>query len=211
MKLLLLALLLTICTQVFSQVLYSSTTEIGTKYNFGIGKAGTPKVGFDDISFPNYTVEGKDSITVTKVNVGIRRSPGAPATDVSIYYTPFDDTSTQPNTFIKIPPVLLGTVSLPANGSYLVTTVVSVGDGVSTLFRMKTDTNAVYAGYHTFFIGTALSNPDPANALRFTSGPAINAGSAWIYDADSSITRYAANFENVAARFYIQVFGESQT
>lgn len=209
-KWLLLVFLIAVADSLSSQALYSSTTEIGSRYNFGTGNAGTPKVGFDDISIPNYQVEGKDSVIVTKVNIGIRRSANAPATDVSIYYTPVDNTS-QLNTFIKIPPVLLGTVSLATNGSSPITTVVSVGDAVSTLFKMKTDTNAVYPGYHTFFIGTALSNPDPANAIRFTSGPPINANNVWIYDADSSVARYAAQFDHIVATLYTEVFGESQS
>lgn len=195
----------------FSQVLYSSAAEVGSRYNFGLGRAGTPKVAFDDVSIDNSLVEGRDSISVAKVRVGIRRSPGAPATDVNIYFTPFQNGSTDAKTWVKTPPVLLGTVSLPPNGSTLATTVVSVGDGSSVLFKMKTDTSAFISGYHTFFMGTALSNPNTGNGLRFTSGPPANKDSVWIYDADSASVAYPAKFDNVAARFYIEVFGPTQS
>lgn len=199
----------------FSQVIYSSTAEYGNRFNIGPGQAGTPKVAFDDISFPNSLVVGDDSLSVTKVKVGIRRAPGAPATDVKIFYTPLDDSSTQLNTYIKIAPVLLGTVSLPANPSSLVTAIVSVGDSVSTLFKMKPDTSALYPGYRTFFIGASLSNSNPANGLRFTSGPAQNRDIMWIYDADSSVSQFSATSKNLAgnpaATFYIEVFGRIQS
>src|SRR4051812_48597169 len=83
---------------VSSQTLYSSSIEVGTRYNFGSNSVMTPKIAFDDISIANSLVRSADSIAVGKVNVGIRRTPLAPATDVNVYYTPIDDTSTQQNT-----------------------------------------------------------------------------------------------------------------
>ncbi len=195
---------------IFSQVLYSSTAEIGNRYNPGLSKSGTPNVMFDDVSFADSLVSGSDSISITKVKVGIRRTVNAPATDVQIYYTTPNDTSTTINTVIKIPPVLLGTVSLPANGASLVTTVVSLGDSVSALFKIKTDTSTFYPGYQTFFIGASLSSDNIANGIRFTSPSAVNQDFVWIYNSDSSGSRFAGNFSgNPPATFYIQVFGKA--
>ena len=164
-RLLLLLSFIAVCCCSFSQVLYSSTAEYGNRFNPGLGKAGTPNIAFDDVSFPNEIAGAGDSISVTKVKVGIRRTPGAPPVDVKIYYTPFDDTSTGINTYIKVPPVLLGTVSLPANPSSLFTTVVAVGDSVSTLFKMKPDTSTLFPGYRTIFIGASLSDSNKTNGI----------------------------------------------
>src|SRR4051812_44191421 len=108
-RLLFLLVLIKLSSPISSQVIcYSSSTEAGSRFNPGKGNAGTPRIVFDDVSIANSFVTG-DSITVTKVSVGIRRVPGAPATEVKIYYAALDDTSTVVGSQVKIPPVLLGT------------------------------------------------------------------------------------------------------
>src|SRR3954471_24279039 len=103
-------------TGVFSQSLYSSTAYT-SRFNPGVGANGTPIVAYDDVSIPTTIATGSDSISITKVKVGIRRVPNAPATTVSIYYTPFGDGKlVGSNNPVNI---LLGKVSLPVNGSSL--------------------------------------------------------------------------------------------
>ncbi len=192
--------------QVTSQTLYSNTTESGVRFNPGLTQLNNPKVAFDDIQIPNASLAGKDTIRITKLKVGIRRLANAPATSVSLYYTLPDDTATYYNNLIKIPPVFLGNVSLPANGATAVTTIVSLGDSISTLFKLKVDTSRIYTGYNTFFIGIGLSNSNADNGIRLTTG-GLNDDYIWIYNADSTVKRYATYFSTAQATFYIQVFG----
>jgi|GEM_PF-6840675 len=192
-----------------SQTLYSSSVETGNRFNPGLTTASNPKIAFDDIQIPNAAVVGTDSIRITKLKVGIRRIASAPATTVSVYYTPVDDTASglYYYSFIKIPPVLIGSVSLPANGATAVTTIVSFGDSATTLFRIKTDTSHFYKGYQTFFVGVGLSNPNADNGIRLATG-GLNDDIMWIYNADSTVKRYATYFGGTpAATFYIQAFG----
>jgi len=194
----------------YSQELYSSTHQFGSRYNPGLGENGTPKIIFDDISISNTLVEASDSISITKVKVGIRRLENAPATNVNIYYSTYNDTATIYNSLMKTPVVYLGTVSLPANGNNPVTKVVSLGDSVTTLFRIKTEANSLHTGYQTFFLGVSFSNDDNANSIRFTTGPSINEDFIWIYNADSTVKSFAGNFEGTAvATFYMEVFGKA--
>lgn len=208
-KFLLFVLTMLFVLPVFSQVLYSATTETASRYNPGWNSLNHPKVAFDDVLIPSANVSGRDSIRVTKVKVGIRRLANAPATNVSIYYTIYDDTSTMYNDLIKIPPVLLGTVSLPANGAAAVTEIVSVGDSVNTLFRLKADTGNIYTGYYAFFIGASLSDSSDNQGIRVATGPP-NDNAFWVYNADSTVPRYATQFQGGSpnAQFYIEVFGK---
>src|SRR3954466_11413803 len=83
-------------TSLFSQVLYSSTSYT-SRFNPGLGSLGTPIVAYDDVSIPADLANGSDSISITKINVGIRRAPNAPATTVNLYYTAFQQDSTGTN------------------------------------------------------------------------------------------------------------------
>ncbi len=193
----------------FSQQLYSAAIEGTVRFNPGLTQSNNPKVVFDDILIPSSSVAGRDSVSITKLKVGIRRLANAPAVDVSVYYTPFDDTATLYNNLMKIPPVLLGTVNLPANGASAVTQIVSFGDSVNTLFRLKADTGNVYTNFFTFFVGVGFSNASSDNGWRLASGGS-NDDVMWMYNADSTVKRYATWFGGTPpAQFYTQVFGKS--
>lgn len=213
MKKNLLIVLLTIscCYTALCQTLYTSTVETGSRFSPGNGASGTPIIVFDDVLIPASLVQGTDSVSITKIKLGIRRIASAPAVTVNIYYTVVDDTSAY-NNFILIPPVLLGSVSLPANGATSVTTIVSLGDSVNPLFRVKTDTGYLFSGYQTFFLGMGLASIDPtgSNGWRLTipGAPASNNDNAmWFYDVDASPTRSAHIFTGTSATFYMEAFG----
>lgn len=210
MKKLLLALcVLFTCVSVLdAQVLYTNTTETGNRFNPGLGQSGTPKVTLDDILIPSTQVAGSDSIRVTRVKVGVRRLANAPAVSVNFYFSLVDDTATLTNNLPTIPPVLLGTVNLPANGATAVTQVVSLGDSVNTLFRVKTDTGNLVTGFQAFFMGASLSTNDANNGLRIVSATNPNANVFWIYNADSTVKRNASSFASpTPSVFYWEVFG----
>jgi hypothetical protein len=196
-----------------AQTLYTNAVETGSRFTPGLTQSGNPKVAFDDVLIPSATVAGSDSIRVTKLKVGIRRLANAPATNVSVYYSNVEDTATLFNNVLKIPPVLVGTAALPANGATAVTTIVSFGDSIATLFSLKTDTGNLYTGFHTMFVGIGLSNANADNGIRITSPVSPNDNVMWIYNADSTVRRYATAFAGgtPAATFYVQVFGRTTT
>lgn len=201
---------------VFSQTLYSNTTQTGVRYNPGAGAAGTPVIAFDDVQIPSTQVMGTDSIAITNVKFGIRRFALAPAATIKFYYTVVEDTATIFDNLIRIPPVLIGSVDLPANGASSVLNIVSLGDSVNKLFSILTDTGSLYAGYQTFFLGLSIASNDPSglNGWRLTTPGApqsYNDNVLWVYDVDNPQTTRATFFgnppTNPSATFYLQVFG----
>jgi len=187
----------------FSQSLYSSTAYT-SRFNPGVGSMGTPIVAYDDVSIPTAIANGSDSISITKIKVGIRRAPNAPATTVSLYYTPFQNDSTLGDAAH----VFLGKVSLPVNGASLVTSIVSVGDSVTALFKVKADANMATSGHQKFLIGASFDNPSTANGIILTKELTENADALWIDNSDSNRGSYATNFSGrLPASYYLEVFG----
>ncbi|MCW3110243.1 MAG: hypothetical protein JWQ09_4749 [Segetibacter sp.] len=204
-----LVFILLISTSIFSQSLYSSTAYT-SRFNPGVGSLGTPIVAYDDVTIPSAIGEGSDSISITKIKVGIRRVPNAPATNVNLYYTTFQDDSTADNTMKKAAHVFLGKVSLPVNGSSLVTSVISLGDSVSALFKIKTDANVANNGYQKFLIGASFDNPSTGNGIILTKTPDNNVDSVWIDNSDNDKALYATSFSgHLPATYYLEVFGSA--
>lgn len=216
-KLLIIAFALSFYLPAYSQMLYTSTVETGSRYSPASGTAGTPIIVFDDVLIPSTQVQGSDSISITKVNFGIRRIAAAPAMTLNFYYTILDDTSTTYSSAIAIPPVNIGTVNLPANGPSSVTSIISLGDSINPLFKIKTDTGARYTGYQLLFLGLSFTGADDAgsNGWRLTlpgNGQSDNDDVMWLYDVDAAMTRQARVFSgNTLATFYLQVFGHGLT
>jgi len=207
-----------VLSPVFSQVLYSSTEINGDSYNPGNGKLGTPKIMLDDVLIPSAQVAGTDSISITKLKFGIVRFGSAPASTISFYYSILDDTATLFRNAIKTPPVLLGTFNFLANDTVTKAFIISLGDSVNALFKVKTDTGNVFAGYQTIFLGMSFSgDPDPGGLndwLITTPGllQSNNQNVWWEYDADAApLSRAAYSFGVPPAppgTFYMQVFGK---
>ncbi|MEO6718872.1 MAG: T9SS type A sorting domain-containing protein [Ferruginibacter sp.] len=213
-KLLLITFTLFYYCTVFSQTLYTSTVQAGTRFNAGIGSLGTPIILFDDVLIPSTLVQGTDSIRITKAKFGIRRLAGAPAVTVKFYYTVLDDTASLVigDNLISIPPVLIGSVNLPASAGST-TTIVPLGDSLNTLFAVKTDTGNAVPGYQTLFVGISFSNYSGVtdlNGWRMTtpgSSQSNNADAYWRYNADSSKSRFVSTFNGTPpATFYLQLF-----
>lgn len=192
----------------FAQALYSNTTYV-SRFNPGVGSLGTPVVAYDDVQIPE--IAGSDSISITKINVGIRRAPNAPATKVNLYYSIFEKDSTGSYTIAKSAQVFLGTVSLPVNGNSLVTKIITFGDSVSTLFKVKSEIGMAKQHGQKFLIGASFDNPSPANGIILTKDVTENANSIWIDNIDNNKTAYVSSFNgNIPATYYLEVFGSSQ-
>jgi hypothetical protein len=208
MKLVLLPFVFTLFvnTSLFAQKIYSNTAY-SSRFNPGLGSLGTPVVAYDDVTIRSSIAQGSDSISITKINVGIRRAPNAPATDVNLYYTTFENDSTGATPIAKQSPVFLGKVSLPVNGGSLVTSVITLGDSVSTLFKIKTDVR-IEDGTQKFLIGASFDNPSPANGIILTKDLHDNVDAIWIDNSDNDKALYAANFSGrMPATYYLEVFG----
>lgn len=196
-------------SSLFSQALYSSTAY-NSRFNPGLGSLGTPVVAYDDVNIPSAIGQGSDSIAITKINIGIRRVPNAPATNVNLYYTTFQTDSTGDKTISKASHVFLGKVSLPVNGGSLVTSIVSLGDSVTALFKVKAETNNGGNGYQKFLIGASFDNPSPGNGIVLTKEQNNNVDSIWIDNSDNDKMMYATSFNShMPASYYLEVFGSA--
>lgn len=201
--------ILLINSSLFSQVLYSNTAYT-SRFNPGLGSLGTPIVAYDDVNIPSAIAQGSDSISITKINIGIRRVPNAPATNVNLYYTTLQNDSTGNETATKATQVFLGKVSLPVNGSSLVTSIVSLGDSVTALFKVKAETNNAGTGYQKFLIGASFDNPSAGNGIVLTKEQNNNTDSIWIDNSDNDKTLYATSFNrHLPASYYLEVFGSA--
>jgi hypothetical protein len=190
-----------------SQALYSSTVY-ASRFNPGVGSHGTPIVAYDDVNIPTSIAEGSDSISITKINVGIRRVPNAPATNVNIYYTPFPGEAIVGDVNKHASQVLLGTVSLPVNGPSLVTSVICLGDSVTALFKIEKGVNISADARQKFLIGASFDNPSPGNGIVLTKEESNNLDSIWVVNQDTDKTLYATSFNRrLPARYHLEVFG----
>lgn len=206
-KVLLPILFVLLVSNSFSQALYSSTTYT-SRFNPGLGSLGTPVVAYDDVTIPSAIANGSDSISITKIKVGIRRAPNAPATNVNLYYTMFQSDSSTATQSTAAQHVFIGKVSLPVNGPALVTSVIAFGDSVTSLFKIKTEANGGTNGTQKFLIGASFDNPSPANGIILSKDSHNNADSIWIDNADNDKAVYATNFNSrMPATYYLEVFG----
>ena len=196
-------------------VLYSNTTETGSRFNPGTGGeplgAGVQQdVTFDDIPIPNARLFGATAVDVTRVTVGIRRAGNAPATDVNLFWATATTTVVDPDTELDVPYNVIGTASLlPRSTASFITEQVVFGDGTSTLFTAPLN-STLLNGFGTFLLGLQFSSGDALNGWRLTSGADANANVMWIYDTDVAASEGAFNFgaaPNPAATFYIVVEG----
>jgi MYXO-CTERM domain-containing protein len=195
-------------------LLYSRITETGSRFNPGLGgpaggPATQPNVVFDDVPIPSSRLAGNTSIAVTRVTVGIRRLANAPATDVSIFWATSTTGATLPDTELDVPFNSVGAVSLGANGAASVTQLITIGDGSTTLFTAPLNTTLITPDFATLLIGVQLSNVDPLNGWRLTSGLDANANVGWMYDTDFTDPESRFNFGTTGpvAAFYIELEG----
>lgn len=196
-----------------AQTLYTNTVQTGFRFNPGLGTSGTPIIAFDDINIPSSVVGDADSIGFTKIKVGIRRLAAAPAVTVNVYLTgtdPLYPTFTFLDSFPAIPPTLIGSFNLPANGATATTQILSIGDSVNLIKSIAKDTGNLAVGFQTVFIGVSFSATDAnsSNGWRLTSGPDANFDITWSYDADDAAQpRSAFSLTGATSTYYAEAFG----
>ncbi len=200
-------------TNLHAQTLYTNTVQTGFRFNPGVGVSGTPIITFDDINIPSSVINDADSIGFTKIKVGIRRLANAPAVTVNVYLTgadPIYPTLTFLDSFPAVPPTLIGSFSLPANGPASQTQILSIGDSVNIFQSIAKDTGNIAIGFQTVFLGVSFSAVDAnaSNGWRLTSGPDANFDVLWSYDVDDVVApRTAAGLTGAVSTFYAEAFG----
>lgn len=172
-------------------IVYDASVQTGNRAN--VGQAGffsattvasNTRVMFDDVPISNTARGSATALEVTKITVGIRQVAGAPATSVSLYWTTLTTAVTAPDTQIDSPPNLIGVGNLGAAAAS-VTSLVSIGDGVTPVFTVPFNTDLI-TGFGSFAIGVQLGSTDGLNGWRITTpaaGYANAGGAAWAYDA----------------------------
>ena len=202
-------------SNVYAQTLYTNTTQVGYRYNPGLGLGNTPKIVFDDINIDNALIADGDSIGFTNLKVAIRQLAGAPAVTVKVYLTGVDpnaNTYFTLDSFPAVPPTLIGTFNLTAAAASRLQ-ILSVGDSINVFKALARDTSNIFGGFQTAFVGVSFSNADGLNGWRFTSDGA-NYDGVWEYNADSTIKSSSYAFgnsvdpvNNPMATFYVEAFG----
>lgn len=205
-------------------VVYDASVQTGSRVNvggsgfFGVGTvASNTRIMFDDVPISDAARGGATHLEVTKITVGIRQLAGAPATTVSLYWTTLTTVVTAPDTQIDAPN-LIGVGNLGAAAA-AVTSLVSVGDGVTPVFTVPFNTDLI-TGFGSFAVGVQLGSTNSANGWRVTTpaaGFANAGGAAWAYDAGgiSGIAGTPTEFgpfnfgaaPNPPATFYIVIEG----
>jgi len=184
------ACLMLAATAAQGAIVYDASVQTGFRTNVGVANffaASTPadntRIAYDDVPINNTVLGAATSMDVTKVTVGIRQVAGAPTTDVSVFWTTLTTTVTAPDTQIDSPGSLIGTTNLPAAAAS-VTSLVTFGDGVNTLFNVPLNSTLI-PGFGSFALGVRLSSTDSSNGWRNTTPAAgfANANQAmWVYD-----------------------------
>ena len=195
------------------QVLYQNDNLGSRIYNPGFGAGDTPKVIFDDINFPSTLAGTADSVVISGVRVAIGRAPGSPAVVVNVYAAAPDSAYDSLNSLPAVPPKLIGTLNLPANGT---SNYFTVGDDVTPLAAFKLDTGRFLKGYQTLYIGLSFSDSVQSNIGWYLSnGGDTNYDLIYKYnvtDKDTPVT--ALNLSgtyNLPATFDVVVNGTFKT
>lgn len=113
---------------------------------------------FDDIHIPKANFIGYDSIEFTKMTMRLVRYANAPAATLNLWYSRIVDTFTLYSNAVKLPPVLLGSFSLPAQGATSQAITYTFGDSLTTLYKVKVDTGVYYYNHASFVFGVSYSD-----------------------------------------------------
>jgi hypothetical protein len=185
-------------------LIYTNTTQTGSRYNPGAGAGGTPNITIDDVPFALADTGGATHLEITKVTIGLRRQgSSSPAQQLNFYATSFSGTSI-------LSPMLLGGFAIPAGtGTAFFTDIHTLGDGVSVLGTVPLD-YALLAGFGTAGIGISFSDTLSTTGWRVTNGPSVNANAGWVWDQDASTQFGPFVFSGTnppAVTFYLVVEG----
>jgi Secretion system C-terminal sorting domain len=194
--LLFISLLLTI--SLHGQVIYPTTTSVGSIYNAGDANL----VAFDDVGFEASLISAKNTVSVKKLTVQIGRAANAPATTVTVWMGILDDLG-------NIIANNYGSLNLPANGATGVSVPIVLGDGNSVIEDVPITTYTNNDGF--FLVGVQFSNPSNLNGwIIYSAPPSPNFNDDFYSEYDvtnKSSFDYDFGVGNPNASFGIEVVG----
>jgi len=215
----LLIIMFALTSNLHAQLLYQNTDQntylFANQINAFTGN--TVSVVLDDVEIPEGSIGTNDSISITKVKIGIARESNAPACTFTLCYAPINESGTGPNTdtsYLTIPIKEVASVSLPALGitDSTITTIISFGDSTNRLFSVKVPAVDILSGQKTFYLGlkfTSTSRNNTNGWVITTPTQSQNIDRFWIYNP-AVPKRFSLGFsnDNPKATMYIQVFGK---
>lgn len=190
-----LACLLFTATTANAIIVHTANVETGSRLNasqsgiFGAGTlADNTRVLYDDVPIQAALVGAATSLDVTRITVGIRQLANAPATDVSLFWSTFTTTVVAPDSNLDTPGNFVATQPL-AGSLVAVTSLMTFGDGITTMFNAPLNTTLFAGGIGAFSVGLRFSNTSNLNGWRVaTPAPTfLNSGTGWIHDAAGTL------------------------
>jgi hypothetical protein len=176
----------------------------------------TGQILFDDVEIPDALIGAEDSINITQVKISVDRV--VPEADTfTLYYSTLNESGTGTDidpSYFTTPPISIGTVTLTAASSGSADTLISFGDSLHTLFKVKTPSLEILSGQKTFFIGLQYSTITD-NGWNYTNGSqspnisdAVNQGGLWLYTPPSTVDAEFISGGGISSgTMGIQIFG----
>jgi hypothetical protein len=197
-----------------AQQLYSN---IGNVVGYLAGDAlASNQLLFDDVEIPDALVGSEDSISITRVDIGIDRF-SAETDTFTLYYSPLNPGGSGNDTassWLFIPPTAVATLVVPDTAATNSTSVISFGDSVHTLFKVAVPATEILPGYKTFFI-SVLPGANNTNGWNISSGGdsanifVLPDGGLWFYTEPNNVqaTSISLGGPAVYATMSIAVYG----
>jgi hypothetical protein len=209
-KLILGAMALTAVSAANAVILYSSTTQTGTRVNannagfFSAADLGSQtRINFDDVNISTATMAGNTSLKLNSVTVGIRRGQGALQNDVRVYAAAMNADGT-----VAGPVVLLGNqVLAQRTAAGFVTELVTIS-GLTQTIAMQSGF-ITGGGFSSLMIGVQLSadTTSGSSGWRVTSNGPNAGGFANVFET-ATLTNNPYSFGPAPAppaTFYLEV------
>ena len=196
---------LALTTVAHGAIIYTNTTQTGSRYNPSPDATGAPRIAFDDVLIPAANYGTNNVFEITKVSIGLRRAGvNSPAQQISLYHTNFVG-----NTIDT--PVNFANFQIPQSGptTAFVTEVWSVGDGVTPLFTTVPN-ETLAPGFGAFAIGVRMGDTSSNTGWRVTNGPDTNLNAGWNWDLSNGTAMGPFTFSGTnppAVTMYLEVEG----
>jgi len=166
---------------------------------------------FDDVNVTSTLVGNGavDSFSITKLQLGIVRLAGAPATTMNVWYAPMDGTVTTYAGLLKVSDVKhVASYSLEAQTTSA-SKLITLGDSIHTLFKVKVDTGVLFYNHASFFIGVSFQDTT-GSAWFLGDGAGTNDDVFWKNVPTAGTPVVASWFNgNPVATFFIVAYGNT--
>lgn len=175
------------------------------------GAEASQAILFDDVNIPKASLAGYDSLDIKKIQFRIARYANAPATTMNIWVARVDPAATSYANIAFLPPKKVASFSLSAQSSTAQAYIVSLGDSINPLFKVKIDTGVYYNNYASFLIGISYADTT-GNAWSLgavTGNTYVNDNVFFLYKPATSTTTLTASWFGgyPRAQFGFRIYG----